>query len=65
MQKLGEDYINTNLSAALKEERELLEGSKDIKDVSEDEKNKMLSLLKGLFWYFTVFDNFINSFIVI
>ena len=49
MQKLGEDYINTNLSAALKEERELLEGSKDIKDVSEDEKNKMRSLLKGLF----------------
>lgn len=44
-----ENYVNTDLTAALKEERELMEGSKDIGEVSEDDKDSMRSLLKGLF----------------
>ena len=49
MVSLENGYVNTDLSAALKEEREMLEGSKDIEEVSEDDKDKMRSLLKGLF----------------
>lgn len=49
MLKLENGYINTDLSAALKEERELMKGSKDIAEVSDDEKDTMRSLLKGLF----------------
>ncbi len=44
-----ENYVNTDLSAALKEERELMKGSKDIGEISEDDKDDMRSLLKGLF----------------
>ncbi len=45
-----EDYVNTNLASALKEERKLLEGSKDVKEISDDEKDVMHALLKqGLF----------------
>ena len=46
---MEDNYVNTDLSLALKEERELLEGSRDINDVSEDEKDEMRSFLKGLF----------------
>jgi hypothetical protein len=46
---LENGYVNTDLSVALKEERKLLEGSKDINDVSDDDKDEMRSLLKGLF----------------
>jgi len=44
-----EDYVNTDLTAALKEEREMMKGSKDIAEISDDDKNDMRSLLKGLF----------------
>ena len=44
-----ENYVNTDLTSALKEERKMLEGSKDIGEISEDEKDSMRSLLKGLF----------------
>ena len=44
-----ENYVNTDLTTALKEERELLKGSKDIREISEDDKDDMRSLLKGLF----------------
>ena len=43
-----ENYVNTDLTVALKEERRLLEGSKDIREISEDDKDDMRSLLKGL-----------------
>ena len=49
MLQLENGYVNTDLSAALKEERELLKGSKDIKEISEKEKNEIQSLLKDLF----------------
>jgi hypothetical protein len=46
---LENGYVNTDLSAALKEEREIMKDSKDIEEISEDDKDEMRSLLKDLF----------------
>ena len=39
-------YVNTDLSKALQEEREILQGSKDIKEISENDKEDLRNLLK-------------------
>jgi len=43
---LENGYVNTDLSKALQEEREILQGSKDIKEISENDKEDLRNLLK-------------------
>ena len=41
---------SSNLAQALREEKEMLEGSKDINEIAENDKNLLRDLLKAEFF---------------